>query len=541
MYINYSDIPGHPNLFLDYLYEFENVEKFYGKNFRDEQGYQKLFDSLQSYERPHREKVTEIIKEQYKNIRASKLTLSNIEELNSINTIAIVTGQQLGIFGGPLYTFYKTITAIKLATYLNDKYDKFNFVPVFWLEADDHDFDEVRKINILDRDNSLRTLMYDDGLDEAVNRGSVGNIKFNDNLRKLLEELSSSLRESEFKMTLMDLLKSFYQPDATFLESFRNLLIRLFDEYGLVVFNPSAPEVKKLLTPVFKKELSDYKEHTVSLVERSAELEEIYHAQVKVKPVNLFYLDENERLSIEPTDEGFRLKGRRKKFSYDDMTAQLEFAPERFSPNVLLRPVCQDYLLPTGFYIAGPAEISYFAQLTPLYNFFGIISPYIYPRASATILENNIQSLLNKYQLKIEEAFSPQEDLIEKIIARNSGNNIDALFEDAQEKINAVLNELGKNLSAIDKTMLDLTEKTGNRINESLKYLRTKANDAERRKHEVTIRQLNKIQNVLYPNENLQERELNFTYFANKYGLDILRWIYNELSINKFEHQILEL
>ncbi|MGK9367662.1 bacillithiol biosynthesis cysteine-adding enzyme BshC [Melioribacter sp. Ez-97] len=541
MYINYSDIPGHPNLFLDYLYEFENVEKFYGKNFRDEHEYNKLFDSLESYDRPHREKVTAIIKEQYRNIRASKLTLSNIEELNSKNTIAVVTGQQLGIFGGPLYTFYKTMTAVKLAAYLNDKYDNFHFVPVFWLEGDDHDFDEVRKINILDRDNSLKTLSYEDGLDDSVNRGSVGNIKFNDNLRNLLEELSSSLRDSEFKMTLMDLLKSFYQPEVTFLESFRNLMIRLFDEYGLVVLNPSDPEIKKILAPVFKKELSDYKEHTVSLVERSAELEEIYHAQVKVKPVNLFYIDENERLSIEPLDEGFRLKGRRKKFSYDDMIAQLEFAPERFSPNVLLRPICQDYLLPTGFYVAGPAEISYFAQLTPLYNYFEINSPYIYPRASATILENNVQSLLDKYQLKIEEVFSPKEDLIEKIIARNSGNNIDAVFEEAQGKINVILDELGKSLIVIDKNMLDLTEKTGTRINENLKYLKNKAADAERRKHEVTIRQINKMQNVLYPNENLQERELNFTYFANKYGLDILKWIFNELSINKFEHQILEL
>ncbi len=541
MYINYSDIPGNPNLFLDYLYEFENVQKFYSKNFRNEQDYVNHFNSILSHERPHREKLTSIIKEQYRNIRASKLTLSNIEELNSQNTIAVVTGQQLGIFGGPLYTFYKTITAIKLAIYLNDKYDNFNFVPVFWLEADDHDFDEVRKINILDRDNSLKTLVYSDGLDENINRGSVGNIKFSHNLREVLDELSASLRESEFKMTLMDLLKSFYQPDTTFLDSFKNLFVRLFDEYGLIVFNPSDPEVKKILTPVFRKELNNYKEHTLSLVERSAELEEIYHAQVKVKPVNLFYLDENERLSIEPLEEGFRLKGRRKKFSYDDMVSQLEFAPERFSPNVLLRPICQDYLLPTGFYVAGPAEISYFAQLTPLYKFFDINMPYIYPRASATILENNIGSLLNKYQLKIEEVFCPQEDLIEKIIARTSDNNIDSVFEDIQDKINAVLNELGNFLSKIEKTMPELTEKTSTRINESLKLLKNKAIDAEKRKHEVTIRQLKKIQNVLYPNENLQERELNFAYFANKYGLDILRWIYNELSINKFEHQILEL
>ncbi len=542
MYINFSDIPTHQNLFLDYIYEFDNVERFYGKNFRDVEKYFPFFQKISERERSNRSVIANIIKAQYSNQRLSKQTQQNIDLLYSEKTIAVVTGQQLGIFGGPLYTLFKSITAIKLCSYLKEIYDGFNFVPIFWLEGDDHDYDEVRMFSVLNNENQILNLQYEDGQLEELNRGSIAELKFNSNLEKIFNELASGLRDTEFKIPLLDFIKSIYLPGRTFLESFRELIIHLFDEYGLIVFNPTDQAVKRLLVPIFSKEISEFGDHTGNLVERSAGLEEVYHAQVKVKPINLFLVEEHERLLIEPTDTGeYRLKGKRKKFSREELLAQLELNPEKFSPNVLLRPICQDYLFPTAFYVGGPSEISYFAQVSPLYKIYGMEIPFIYPRSSATIVEKGVQSILGKNNLEYVDIFTDENALIQKILAASSDINLEMLFQNALNEIEASLDPLAQKLPAIDKTLSDLITKSKQRIEETLNHLKSKAHDSEKRKYESTIRQISKVRNVLFPNNNLQERELNWIYFANKYGMDIVKWLFNELAINKFEHQILEL
>ena len=541
MFINFSDIPGHQNLFLDYLHEFENVERFYERNFKLQDTYGDFLKQLSQKEKHHRNQLTDILREQYSDQKPSKQTLANIEALNTNNTIAVVTGQQLELFGGPLYTIYKTITAIKLCHYLKEKYDQYQFVPVFWLEGDDHDYDEVRVTNILNNQNQLTAVTYADGQEDEINRGSIAELKFNGNIENVFNELQSNLRDTEFTNSILNFYKSFYGANKTFMESFRELMIKLFDEYGLIVFNPVYPAIKQLLKPIFEKEITNYTNQTGFLVERSAELEELYHAQVKVKPINLFYLENNERLLIEPVEKEYRLKGKRKKFTQEELLAQVESAPEKFSPNVLLRPICQDYLFPTGFYVGGPSEISYFAQVTPLYKIYDIMQPYIYPRASATIVEKGAKSVLDKYSIDYRDIFTTEEELISKIVASNSDANLESIFKNTTDSINDTMKELNFRLNEIDKTLNDTANKTTQRIDEALNFLKGKALDAERRKYDTTIRQLTKVRNLLYPANNLQERELNFIYFANKYGLETIKWIFNELAINKFEHQILEL
>jgi bacillithiol synthase len=542
MFINFSDIPAHQNLFLDYLSEYENVEHFYKRHFRAIEQYPVLFKLLSEQERDHRSSLPGIIKNQYGQFQLSKDTQKNIELLASPKTIAVVTGQQLGLFGGPLYTIYKTITAIKLCSFLKEKFDEYNFVPVFWLEGDDHDYDEVRAFSLLNNENQFVSIKYDDGQLEEVNRGSIAGLKFNQNLENVFTQLASSLRETEFKANLLEFLKSAYQPDKTFLESFRELMVHIFDEYGLIVFNPVDPKVKKILTPIFYKEISEFKDHTGYLVERSAELEEVYHAQVKVKPINLFYVEDNERLLIEPTETGeYRLKGKRKKFTKEEILSIVENSPEKFSSNVLLRPICQDYLFPTGFYIGGPSEVSYFAQVTPLYDIYELNQPFIYPRSSATIVEKGVKTILDKNNLTYRDIFTDEEKLINKIVSASSEINLENLFDNSLNEMTASLSRIDENLIQIDKTLLDISAKSRQRIEESLNNLKAKTLDAQKRKYDSTIRQTSKVRNVLYPENNLQERELNWIYFANKYGPDIISWIFNELSINKFEHQILEM
>jgi len=541
MTINYSDIPGHQNLFLDYMYEFENVQKFYSINFRDDNSYPDLFKKVAKRNPGLREDLINIILGQYKDFQPSKQTISNIEGLGTDNTIAVVTGQQLGIFGGPMYTIYKTITAIKLSSFLNDKFPDYNFVPVFWIEGDDHDFDEIKYFNIIDNQNNLKKISYDDGLKEEINRGSTAKIKLNKNFDDVFQQVNDTLRENDFKSDVMELLKNSYQSGQTLEYSFRSLMFQIFDEEGLIIFNPGDTKVKEILKPVFEKEIRDFRAHTDTLVTRSAELEEIYHAQVKVKPVNLFISEKDGRYSLEPDGKIFKVKNKRISYTEDELLQILTKSPERFSPNVLLRPICQDYLFPTGFYVAGPAEIAYFAQITPLYDYYAMEAPVIYPRASATILEKNIGKVLEKYEISMNDIYIEEKLLTHRIMGELSPYNLDKLFDDTKRDIDLTFDNLTEKLFGIDNNLKDLSDKSRQRVYQTLEQLAGKARQAEERTHETALRQIEKARLSLFPEKVLQERKINFIYFAHKYGINILKWMFNELSVTKFEHQILEL
>ena len=177
----------------------------------------------------------------------------------------------------------------------------------------------------------------------------------------------------------MEKLKSFYSPGRSLKEAFKELTFWLFDKYGLVIFDPQDSEIKDMLRPVFKKEITDFRKHTEKLVSVSAKLEDLYHAQVKVRPVNLFYSTDGGRFLIDPVENEFRLRKKRKKFTFEELSNLIDTESDKFSANVLLRPICQDYILPTAFYVGGPSEIAYFAQVMPLYEFYNIQAPVIYP------------------------------------------------------------------------------------------------------------------------------------------------------------------
>jgi bacillithiol biosynthesis cysteine-adding enzyme BshC len=539
MYINFSDIPGHQNLFLDYLYEFENVADFYADDFRNKENYLKLFKTIIDNRRNLSLDIGNIITTQYSSLSPSALTKQNIKKLSDKKTLAIVTGQQLGILGGPLYTFYKIMTAIKLSSYLSERYDDYNFVPVFWLEGDDHDFNEVRAIKLIDDANSLSTIGYKEEIEEDDLKQSVGLINLDSSINDFFEKLNSLLKETEFKPLILEQLKEFYKEGKSFKSAFKELIFKYFDDYGLVIFDPQDDEVKKLLKPIFKKEISDFRIHTEKLVHVSATLEELYHAQVKVKPVNLFLSVDNGRHSIEPVDNEYRLRRKRKSFTQEQLLELLENEPNKFSPNVLLRPICQDYLLPTAFYIAGPSEISYFAQIKSLYELYDITEPIIYPRSSVTVLENSIANSLEKYSVEINEIFIDVENVKKRIVNSVEESSVDEMFDGISNQIESSFDQLKEKLLDLDKTIADSSNRYRDKILSTVSELKSKAEKAQQKKYEVTLRQIDRAAVHLFPNSNLQEREINFIYFVNKYGEDFVEKVFEELQINKFEHQVI--
>jgi bacillithiol biosynthesis cysteine-adding enzyme BshC len=533
-------MPGFPNLYLDYLYEFENVSSFYKHNFRDTGSYPALFDSVSSRKSPHQADTAAIIEKQYAGSLASVQTRDNIAALKKPNTLAIVTGQQLGILGGPMYTIYKTFTAIKLAEELRVKYPKYNFVPVFWLEGEDHDFEEIRHVTLPDIAGGIKKISYGqpDEIDEE--KSPVSSIKITADIDAFMQSVGESLRKTEFTDQLLGEISRFYAAGKTFMQAFHDLLFYLFDRYGLVLFNPSDTEAKKILAPVFIREIEEFRAHTVALIERSAELENIYHAQVKVRPVNLFYNLNGKRFAVEPDDEGgFRLRKKRMKFSSGDLLREAKEYPEKFSPNVLLRPICQDTLFNTAFYIAGPAEVSYFAQVMPLYDFFSIPAPIIFPRASVTLLEKHLSESLKKFKLKLQNLFLDEADLHELIISHSMPLGITEMFTTTETEIIEAVNKLKTELTSVDKTTADASERYKVKMIAALGEYKSKAFEAEKRKQETVIRQAQKLLNAVYPEGKLQERSYNFLSYANRYGLSVLDTIYHELSVEQFDHQVI--
>jgi len=264
---------------------------------------------------------------------------------------------------------------------------------------------------------------------------SVGLIEFDESIDDFFNKLEENLRNTEFKNSLLDNLKNIYTSGRTFKTSFRQLIHSVFDEFGLVILDPQDKQIKDLLKPIFRKEITDFREHTEKLVHVSAKLEEIYHAQVKVKPVNLFLSTDDGRYLIEPVENEYKLKRKRKSFTQEELLELVENEPERFSPNVLLRPICQDYILPTAFYVGGPSEIAYFAQVTPLYDFYQIQPPIVYPRASATILEPNINKTLEKYDVTINEIFLGVDELKKKVIDSLTENRVDDILTVSEKSI----------------------------------------------------------------------------------------------------------
>jgi bacillithiol biosynthesis cysteine-adding enzyme BshC len=542
MFINFSDLPGHSNLFLDYLNEFENVSRFFNKNFRDTTNFNSHFQSVTGYNRQHRSELPKIVRKQYDEIEISLKTEKNISLLSEQNTVVIVTGQQLGILGGPLYTIYKTITAIKLARFLNDKYSGYNFLPLFWMESEDHDFEEISSISFIDDNNNLQLVTYTDQLPIEENRGSTGFIKFKESINEFIAEVNKLLRQSEFKEKNLQLINDCYHPGVTFKYAFKKLLLHFFDIYGLVIFDPQDSEVKNLLKPIFRNEILNFRKHSETLVQVSAELEEIYHAQVKVRAVNLFMNYEGGRYLVEPIeDNSFRLKNKRVRFTEEELLKLAEEKPESFSPNVLLRPICQDFLFPTGFYIAGPGEIAYFAQVMPLYNFFDIPDPIIYPRSSATLVEKNISTVLEKYHLTIPDLFIGNEKVIVKLIKNLSAVNVEESFSALSKDIDNSMLKLKTELNEIDKTIAEASDRYKQKIYNTIEDFKNKAMDAEKRKYETAIRQINRVLVNVFPNAILQERELSYFAFSNKYGMDFINVLFTQLEINIFEHQIIEL
>ncbi|MBI5473715.1 MAG: bacillithiol biosynthesis cysteine-adding enzyme BshC [Ignavibacteriae bacterium] len=546
-WIDYRQFPpssgGFSQLFFDYMYDFNEVRRFFPYNFRENRSYESIIPLLEkrSYDRAS---LCSILREQNTAFGSSAQTFDNIALLEKPTTFAVVTGQQVGLFGGPLYTIFKTITAIKFAEKLKAKFPTHDFVPVFWIEGEDHDFAEMNNVSVLDGESKPVKIEYLPGGEMPErNLGPVGELLFDGSLDQTFAHFETCIQKTDFTEAVVKAIKEHYAGGKTFNQAFVGWMNALFGDYGLVFLTPNHPQVKRLLSPIFVKEVSEFPKTTQIVIAQSAELEEHYHAQIKPKSLNLFMFHKGGRYLIQPREgeKDFSLKGTRHFIQPDEMLRIASETPELLSANVVLRPITQDALLPTIAYVAGPSEIAYHAQLKPVYEYFDVIQPIVYPRASATFVEERLLRAMEKYGLDLLEFLDDVDAVSAKVVEQISSVKLESIFGNATSTIHAALNELKFGLKEIDPTLIASLENVLSRIDGNINVLKEKSVAAQKRRNETAVRQIERAANGLLPNGTLQERELSVLYFMNKYGMDVVKWMSGELDISAFKHQLLQL
>jgi bacillithiol biosynthesis cysteine-adding enzyme BshC len=457
--------------------------------------------------------------------------------LRNPGTVAIVTGQQAGLFTGPLYTIHKALTVIKLAACLRDQ--GVPAVPVFWIASEDHDYEEVNHCRVIETEGRLKRIQYDASghkQDEPV-----GRVALCEGISQTIDELIAQLPSSEFMPALEAAIRESYAEGVGFAEAFSRLMARLFSEYGVVLFDPLDEELKQVAAPLYSDAIRKSSEIAQALVERSRELEQAgYHAQIHVSEdmVPLFIMDDGRRAALTQQDGRLMVKGSERSFSKEELVELASRCPSCFSPNVTLRPVVQDYLLPTAAYIGGPAEIAYFAQLRVVYETLGRQEPCVLPRASFTVIEGRHQKTMKKYGLQLSDFFEGLHPAVTKVVEQGPDRDTAIAFTETERVLGEYLDKLGVTLKRTDASLSDPLKRAREKITYQLEHLRTRFIHSSAHREETTYRQVERAFTTLYPDKNLQERELNVYYFLARYGPSLIRELYDAVELGFSNHKL---
>jgi bacillithiol synthase len=532
----FSQIPHSTRLFLDFLSYSPKVQPFYPRSPRFKDWAKDETLNLR-YDPTRRARVADILERQNRAWGASTRTLENIRRLRAGGS-AIVTGQQVALFGGPLFSIFKALTAVKLADEAASAGAE--AVPIFWLAATDHDLAEVNQIVIPGPDGSLQKLTVPT---QGVPDAPVGTIKFGAEIDTVVEAATAVFGDSE----VAGFLRDAYRPGENFGSAFARLFACLFAECGVVLLDGSDPELHQVAEPIYRAAVERAVELDEALLSRGKDLEAAgFHQQVKVTPSStlLFTLRDGARVPVQRRSNGSReleFVIQEERISQAELQRRIASKPDDFSPNVLLRPVVQDYLLPTLAYSGGAAEVAYFAQAAVVYQgLVDRVTPII-PRFSASIIEPKSQALLDRYDLGLSDLFEGPEALRETLAKRTLPQELQAAFDQAEMALRKSLDGISGPLARLDKTLVEAANNAASKMHHQLDQLRSRAARAELRQSEVLARHADQLSNALYPNKALAEREIAGIYFIARYGTKLLRNLYDTIHTDCFDHQVISL
>jgi bacillithiol biosynthesis cysteine-adding enzyme BshC len=534
--IPFRKIPRQSVLFLNYLDLSPDALRFYqhAPTLKD---LENAANDLKKLRFPRTEMVS-ILHRQNQSFGCSPRTLDQISELEHSDCIAIVTGQQAGLFTGPLYTIYKALTAIRLAEELRKR--GMRAVPVFWMETEDHDLAEVTQRCVLDANSSLQHIDFRNILFDTIPTGSVGSIRFSETIFQAVQEFLRKLPDGAGKAATALLLESTYKPGATFAQSFAELLSRLLPESGLILFDPHDPEAKQLAAPVFQTALRKVEAIRSALISRNREIENAgFHAQVSIleNSTVLFFCENDERRAIEKRDSLFGMKNTDRTFHLDQLLQLAAQKPEKFSPNVLLRPLTQDHLFPTAAYVGGSAEIAYFAQIEVLYRLYGRPMPVIWPRDSFTLVEPEIGAAMDRLGIDLQDCFQGKQFLMEK--GTSGPSQASTILEKLGIKLDRVLTEMKPDFQAVEAPLAQALETASRKMQHNIRHLKLQVARAEGDRNSPISDATDFVLNHCYPNQTLQERELGIQHFIARRGPSLLNEVRSAMDVGSFAHRVI--
>ena len=540
--LSFERIPHQSRLFLDYLRDPLALRRFYPSAIRFHHELPQRAPEVLAAHKTDRKVLCDALSEMNVVWGAGAETLANIDLLREADCLAVVSGQQAGLFTGPLYTIYKALSAVKLAGCLRQRNTK--AVPLFWIATEDHDFAEVAKAEFIGKDCRLASVTVP--LELHGEAQPVGHVVLDDSISGVIDRLVELLPVSEFTLDLEALLRDAWKPGRGYGEAFARMMTSLIGQYGLIFLDPMDFRMKRLAAPLYASAASRAQEIADALEARSRELEEAgYHAQVLASASSfpLFMHDaEGARHALTRTDDGkYKVKDSDLAYTGQELADLAALEPERFSPNVTLRAVVQDYLLPTIAYLGGSAEIAYFAQTAEVYRVLERPVTPILPRSSLTMVERHTSRVLERYGLGLADLFAGPENVLSRVVEEHLGADTAKSFTETEESLNQDLDRLREKLRAIDPTLAEALETGRRKITYQLEGLRSRFHRAQMSRDETAHRQLQRAFDQLYPEKDLQERHINISSLLARHGRYVVEWIYNAINLGSEEHQIVYL
>lgn len=526
--------PGVKRLAAEYATNFAVLESFFAGDPADETAWR---DAIAARARPPgtTTALATLLQAQQRARGAPAAAVAAAGRLDDARSVAVVTGQQAGLFGGPLYTLLKAISAIRLARQVEQTHGV-PAVAVFWVDAEDHDLDEIRSCGILDGDQRLERV----SLSIAAPTGTpAAAVQLGNDVDAAVDLLAGTLPQTDFTAHLIANLRDAYATGRGLVDAFAVWLERLLGDLGLVVFDPSDPAAKPLVAEIFEREITSAGTTTALARAAGEELSQAgFHAQVEPQPdtVALFLLDDTRRAIRQA---GNRLRVGDELVDRTELLDRLRENAACLGPNVLLRPIVQDRLFPTVCYVAGPNELAYLAQLKRVYEHFDVPMPLVVPRLSATLVDAAVLKFLRRHDIVLETLQPQDESELNRLLGAQLPQTVDQAMRAAAAAIRDRMQSVRAAVADVDPTLSGAADSTLGRMERDLRNLQNKVVQAAKRRDQTLRRQFARAQTQIFPQGSPQERAVGMVYFLNRYGPALIDRLVSDQTLDTRHHWLI--